>query len=596
MKYLTTKNLLFAVLFLAFVLRIWSVGDLDILGDEAAYAFRSVGYIDYLGTNFQTQPIDWYVNQPLPWWTKLSFHDHPPLVFLIQNLFFKIFGDSILAARLPAIIFGIASVYLIYLIFISIFRRSDVPKIEKDNIRTSDLHILKETSNIQKFGLLATFLFGISSAMVWISRTALMEPILIFLILLNIYFFFRIVRNPVLSWSKDYLPFSITLGLIVLTKYTGIFIVPVYVFYLIFTSIFRTSKVQRIRTYDVHILKDWRLYAALGLVLLIFSPVIVYNFYLYKTTGHFDLQIAYFWGQDTPEWTGLVGKTQSPFPDIGKNLADLYGIPFLAAVVIGLISSVILILRKSDFLKEVRLPKIEVILFWWLYLLFSTLLFVKVGSANRFLTLYGPVFIIFTSLAIWILWNAKIGSRLNYIFKGMVILFILAEIIFAFNKNFIKLPDYGVAKLDHYFEEEFKNKDSAVIPESDNLHLNEVIYKFAKKKSEKERSFFMIVYNDNMALPTIQWIFFRRFFYHSIPALYVENFTKALSMQGADYFKGFSIYFIQSTENTLLNPFKADKTAGLEFENNLKKQGIEPTKIIYGHNNLPMFRVYKFSF
>ncbi len=533
--------ILLAILVLAFVLRFWGVWNQDILGDEAADAFRSVGYLDYLGTSFQTQPIDWYKDAPLPFWTKFSFHDFPPLAILIQHAFFSIFGDSILVARLPAIVFGVGAVFLIYLITKLFFSEA--------------------------LALLAALLFAVNGMMVWIFRTSLIEPILLFFILLNIYSFFKFLESKRYWWA-----FGGTLGLIALTKYTGVFIAPVYIFYLLL--------------WNRRPFKNWRLYVAFALALLLFSPVIIYNFYLYKTTGHFDLQIAYFLGQNTPEWTGLLGKIQSPFSEIWKSLTAAYGIPGLVVVIAGLLYSIFL------FIRNIFRDKI---VFVWLYLLFSTLLFVKIGVASRFLSLYGPAFIILAALAVKFLWNFKIKNKFNYVFRILAIILIILELIFAVDKNFLKIPDYGVTKLDQYFTQEFKNKESAVVPGTYNIHLTEIVHKFAQKKSDNPEDLLMIVYNDNIALPTIQWVFYRRLFYHSTPTFYVENFVKALQKGGADSFRGFNAYFVQSTENTLLNPFKTEKTAGLEFEKRLKDQGVEPVKIIYGQNNLPMFRVYKFS-
>ena len=238
--------------------------------------------------------------------------------------------------------------------------------------------------------------------------------------------------------------------------------------------------------------------------------------------------------------------------------------------------------------------------FWWLYLIFSTLLFVKIGSANRFLSLYGPALIFFAAFLIDRFWNFLGDKRIKCALRIFVILFFILELFFSVNKNFLKASDYGIAKLDNYLTEQFRGKESAVIPEADNIHLNEIIYKFADKKSkDAKRDLIMLVYNDNLALPTIQWIFYRRFFYHNIPALYTENFIKILNQQGRSYFNPndypFELYFIQSTENTLLNPFKTEKTIGVDFEKWLQEQGNQPVEIIYGHDNLPMFRIYKFS-
>ncbi len=542
-KYLSAKYLLLGILVLAFLLRFWNVGNQDIFGDEAADSFRAVGYIDYLGTNFQTQPIDWYKNQALPWWTHLSFHDFPPMAMIIQHGFFRVLGDSILVARLPAIILGTLAIFLIYL-------------------------IAKKLFHSERIALLSALIFSINSAMVWIFRTSLLEPTLLFFLLLNIYFFLRFLEDKNQWWL-----FGGSLGLLALTKYTGIFLAPAYFSHLLF--------------FKRKLFKDWQLYGALFLALILFSPVLIYNFYLYKSVGHFDLQFAYLFKQATPEWSGLVGKTQAPFSEIGKNFLNLYSLPFLALALMGFLQSI------YDFYKFKNFIQSNV--FLWLYLIFATLLLVKIGSANRFLSLLGPLFVILSALALdrILNWNSAV---LGKILKIIAIGFLVYELIYSVNQNLIKMPDYGIAKLDHYFEKEFQGKESAVIPESDNSHLNEVIYEFNRlKPKNSERAFNLIVYNDNLALPTLEWIFYRRFFYHGIPALFVENFSKTLSLQGPNYFKGFTIYFVQSAENTLLNPFKENKTIGLNFEKSVQNLGYEPAKVIYGHDNLPMFKVYKFS-
>lgn len=574
-KYLTSRNFLLAILAIAFFLRFWNVWNYDLFGDEAVDAFRSIGYLDYLGTSFQTTPVEWYQHQTLPWWTKLSFHDFPPLAMIIMHGFFRIFGDSLLVARLPAVIAGTLSVCFLYLIVKKLFQNDSL-------------------------ALFSALFIAINSALVWVFRISMLEPILLFFILLNIYYFFQFLEDKRKWWF-----FGGTFGLVALIKYTGVFLAPVYFSYLILGSMLRTSDVRWTSDVLKLILKNWRLYAALALALLMFSPVIIYNFYLYQVTGHFDLQFAYLLGQETQEWKLLIGKTQAPFSDILKNLAfqrweqkgvvdsiypvGYYGISAIAAVLAGIIYSVFAFIQNRS----------RGILFFWLYFVFVTLLLTKIGSAHRFLTLYGPVFAFFVGLTASYLWNFRKEGKLGYGLKLLVAAFFLWQIFHSINTNFIRYPDYGMAKLDRYFEQEFVGKESAVIPESDNIHLNEVIYKFASKKSKTvEREFRLIVYNDNIELPTLDWIFYRRFFYHSTPALFVENFNKAISVNGLDYFKPFQIYFVQSTENTLLNAFKVvfrgDKSAAAEFENFLKSKGLQPERIIYGKSDLPMFRIYKF--
>lgn len=536
----------FAIVFilaLAFLLRTHALGEHDLIGDEAAYAFRSVGFIDYLGTSFQTQPIEWYKDKELPLWTKLSFHDHPPLGFFVQHIFFNIFGDSATTARLPAAVFGTLSVLLVY----AITRR-----------------LFSETA-----GIAAAFLFAISGASVTIFRTSLLEPTLLFLILTNIYLFLRFAEDSLFRRRYWWLAGS-TLGLIFLTKYTGAFLLPLYATYLLL--FFR----------DVY--RDSRLYAAFFAALTLLAPVVIYNIMLFKTTGHFDLQISYFLGQETPEWTGLLGKTESVFSDIFKNWFGLFGLATTILVSLGAIQSIVLLGRQEK----------KAVVFLWLYAFLATLLFIFTGAAERFLVLYIPAAVIFAALGIAWLWQYKKDSLLYPLFVLCLIVLLSSELIFAIHKNFIQYQDFGIARLDRYFEQEFKGKESAVVPEADNPHITDIIRDFvAREESGTEPLYAVIIYNDNVTLGTLQWIFERRFFYESIPTFYVENWN--LSRAGnLEFLKGFKAYFVQSTPYTLQNEFKRGKTAALEFEMSLLKRGIKPDTVIYNKDGLPTFKIYTF--
>ena len=573
--YKKTSYFLAAILLLSFLVRIYGIQHQDILGDEAADSFRSIGYLDYLGTSFQTQPIDWYKNVGLPWWTKLSFHDDPPLVFLTQNIFFRFFGDSNLMAKLPSILWGVFSALLIYLI---VHRFASQP-----------------------LALFVTFLFSINGASIWIFRSSLLEPFLLGTLLLNIYIFFIFIDN-----KKHFWLFGLTLGLVALTKYTGVFILPVYICYLAFIN--------------RKLLFSWQFMAALVLAVLVFSPVIAYNFYLFKERGHFDLQLAYLFGQNTPEWTGLVGKTQDGFANILQNLITLYGLPVLVLITIALFSCMWVWrhcekpacrqagLRQSGTTKQSQLLPLRGIasqslamtgprwaLFAMLYMLFLTLMLVKIGAAPRFIVLYLPAFIILEAVALYCLWNYS--SKLNFLFKSTVIGYLIFSAWFAYQINFVKDYDYGVSKLDQYFIQEFEGRESGVIPESDNQHLNNIILNFAARKSDTiPRHLSLIVYNDNITIDILEWIYYRYFFYHSIPAMYIENFLDITRSKDKDVYKDFTIYFVQSAINVPKNPFKIDKKIGDEFETGLMSKGKKPVKSILGKDSKEMFRIYKFSF
>jgi 4-amino-4-deoxy-L-arabinose transferase-like glycosyltransferase len=266
--------LLLTILIIATFLRFYGLTRADVITDENLLAFRSIGYIDYFASPYQTTPLEW-LDPEIPGWTKLSFHDHPPLFFIIHFLFFKILGVSIFVMRLPEVIAGIASVFLLYLIGKQLFS----PKV----------------------GLVASAMMAITAYPVWISKIALQESLVIFFNLLTIYFFIIALKN-----DKFFLLAGASLGLGLLTKYTVLATALVCFLYLI---IYRR---------EIFLKKNF--YFGVLIVFLLFSPVIIYNLKLYQTVGHFDLQLSYLLGQDTPKWQNLMGK---PTGNYWQRVADL---------------------------------------------------------------------------------------------------------------------------------------------------------------------------------------------------------------------------------------------------------------------------------
>ncbi len=528
---------LVAIVFLGAILRLWGLGSAEIFHDEGFYAFRSIGYIDYLQNADQTTPMQWFRESILPWWTGLSFHDHPPFFFIIQHLFFVVLGDTLFAARLPSVLAGLGAIVAIYFLARKVF---------------SD----------ERAGLLAALLLAINHVHVWISRSSLMESTLIALIILNVYLFIKFIED-----DRHWFWFGVTLGLASLTKYTAVFLLPVYFVYLLF--------------FCRGIFKSWRFYVAASVALALFSPVLVYNFYLWKSVGHFDLQFSYLFRQITPEWRASLGKIQDPFTDIGRNLAAMYSLAFLMTTLGGLIYSVFLWRRERN----------KYIVFGWLLLVFLTVMLVPMGSAYRFIALYAPVAVFFVVAAILLFYERPI-FRYATVFVGIALL--IYEAVFMIDGIFITFPDRGIVKLDQYFDAQFGEKRSAALPVSPNPNLNVVIAKYASALTRSATST-MIVYDDNLSLSPKLWLFARRQYYHGITAMDATNFKKMLQSRGLAYFKNYEVYFARATQYTALSPYQVSTDAA-EFQKFLDQElNLQPEKVIYGYLNLPMFEVYKFT-
>ncbi len=356
----------------------------DIYGDEATYSFRAIGYLDYLGSEQQTTPVQWF-NGQIPWWSKLSFHDAPPLVFIIQYIFFKFIGVSTFTARLPFVVFGTLSVYLIFL-------------------------ITKKLFNNENLGLITSFILAILNYHIWISRTGYLEGILIFFILLGFYYFLKLLENN--SW-KNYFLVGLTLGLAFLCKYTMLFLLPTYFFYLL---IFKRP-----------VLSNKKIFLAIIVFFIVISPVIFYNIMVYKTRGHLDLQFSQVLGMDLskdwPLFTKGAGEKNlwQNFKGVFGTLYQALGVYCFYLFIISLISWLVAVFIKNIKNKE----KISLIL---LALLFLIIQFTFSGAGPRFLPIFAPFVALIIGYLVFFIFNLLSKKIFKYLFFGLVSVLVLFTI------------------------------------------------------------------------------------------------------------------------------------------------------------------------
>ena len=206
------KNIIFiliAVLLFGFGLRAWDLAGPDMAADDALYSFRSIGYVDYVAaTNRQTTPVIWFLTPQ--WWQFFSFHDAPPLVFLAQWLSFQMGGDNLWTSRLPFVMAGVLAVFAVF--------------------------ILGNFIGGAWLGLASAAAMAVMNYAVWFSRIGNLDGFLVAWISFSIYFFLKAKARP-----QNYLWWGLCVGAGLATKYTFLFLGPVFFFLLVLLLFFYCS-------------------------------------------------------------------------------------------------------------------------------------------------------------------------------------------------------------------------------------------------------------------------------------------------------------------------------------------------------------------
>lgn len=579
--------ILAAILVVAALMRLWALREGDPMSDEVLYAFRAIGMLDFDEANEQTTPLEWYdplvhannrvpeayaIGTGIPWWTSFSFHDHPLLVFFIQHIFMRFFGESTFVFRLPSALLGIASVYLLFLIGRQLFS--------------------------QEVGLFAAAILAVNTHHLFISRLGLQEVYVVFFLFFASYLFLRSLDNDTFFiWTGAALGFGF------LAKYTAFILIPIFFAYLFFFK------------RDAFSNKKFWLGALLALLL--FSPVIVYNIKLYQAVGHFDFQFSHVFGQNPDAWQIAPGKEIGTLGDRFKEfipaLFDANSPLFLIAAIGGIIifTHEFWKLRKINFTTNPAMAEKSRHFYLLLAILFLMIfIVVLIGPSPRFLAMLTPFLAL--AVAYGFDWFLRRRWRLGIIF---LIFFLVFEIAYAVNSFLFPYPKgperwafsplryesfrWGYNELDVYLQKELAGKMPALHFDMQYQFLND-LHKQAIKKEKQQKlqpSSALILYDGNIdSIPQL-WALDRLNLYHAWPVIKIETFDGILREKGEDYFQriGFKHYYvIIPTENV---PWKDDKYLtqfGSELEKELVAQGRQPISIQNQRGEVA-FRIYKFN-
>ncbi|HEY4497278.1 MAG TPA: glycosyltransferase family 39 protein [Candidatus Paceibacterota bacterium] len=559
---------LICILLTASFLRLVFISRGDTINDEVLYAFRAIGMLDFDEAAEQTTPLEWWDTKAsggkyeIPWWTRLSFHDHPPLVFLIQHFFMRIFGEHAWAFRLPSALFGIASVLLLYLIGKELYSKNT--------------------------GLVAAGLLAITVNHVYISRVGLQESYVLFFILLASYLFLRAQKN-----DTCYLWTGTALGLGFLTKYNTFILVPIFLTYLLLCnrSAFRNKKF-------------W-LGALFALV--IFTPVIVYNIELYRAVGHFDFQFSFIFRQYPKVWGVTPGK------EIGGLSDRIHNFPihlfetnswvllalFLASLVVFFVQTA-LSLRKTILVRH-ALFALSII---WLLALFSF-----IGTSYRFLSMLTPFIVLVASLPLAWLFENRIKTAITvfaliasfeifYTVNSLITYYPRSSWPVAYSKVRDETYNWGYNALDKFVSQELTGKMPAVAFQQkyeflERIHetaLKDALT--AKLPSDAE----IIIYDGNVNSLAQLWTLDRWQVYHAWPVVRTESYLEYLEANRIQDIQkdGFGKrYFIIPTDTVPQKRAEKKTEVGTAFARELESQNITPREL-KNKRGETAFRIYEF--
>jgi 4-amino-4-deoxy-L-arabinose transferase-like glycosyltransferase len=566
MNFFKNKYFIFYIFICALVMRLFFVGYHDIYTDESILSFRSIGLIDYTAAYTQKTPWQWY--DSVPSWAHLSFHDHPLLFFVFQNISINIFGENVLAVRIVSVLSGAFLIFFVYHLASRIFNK--------------------------KVGYLASSLLAVQSYHLWISRIGLQDGLVLF-------FMFAILFLWILALKKDkffvWLLWGGVLGLGFLTKYTIFIIVPILLLYaFIFKNKFYKNKL---------------FWMGATFAIILFSPVLFYNFFLYKDVGHFDLQISSILGQETPNWPAHLGRAQSG--DLGDRFFGFFKtMNFANSIVLNIISVLSLFFCIYIFIKN----KSKELLFLLISVFIIFTWFLLIGSTSRFVVMIIPWIILLIAYSIYFLWEKTNNKKIFFI--GFVVFFIF-EFAFSINTFFIHpslgkenityakinetTKNFGFNELDSYLNNILDKKFPVATGNPKYGFLLDLQEKNIQKAKNRDNESYnlIVVYDREIYSASKLWYLQRRMLYNGWIFMSDEEFLNITGDNLDNYYRkqGIENFIYIKVNSNIDFPFDI---ASKNFKS--KENGDMLEKYLIGKNVIPdsilnslgleSFFVYKF--
>ena len=236
------STILLLIIVIGLVLRFIAAGHTDVGTDELPHAVRAIDIIEA---------------------GRLSSLDQVPLYLYLTDIGYKIFGVNGFSTRITNILFGALSSILIFFIARRTFSKD--------------------------IAIIAATLFSISAYTIMFNT----EPDMlgVFFTLFSIYFYIRGLQDN----QKYFFASALFLGIGILAKNISAFVLPTYIlFYIIYDYKHSEKPLIDFKKKKLNLNKSFlrtMFWSAIILIITV-SPILIFNYFLYKYNGILDLIVA----------------------------------------------------------------------------------------------------------------------------------------------------------------------------------------------------------------------------------------------------------------------------------------------------------------
>ena len=558
------KNIIFFIIIgMAIIFRLYNIETDEVMTDEGNYAMRAIGWNDFMQSGTLTTPWNWYANQDkLPFWTLLSFNDHPPMHFFFIWLSTHIFGVHLWAVRLPSVIFGIGTIVLVFL-------------------------ILKKFQF--KLGAYCAAVFlAVLPWHIYITRQAIQESGVMFFLALTFYLIVIAQTCPEKIKNLLWILSGASLGAGIMTKYSMVVIFPVIFYWAIKKKWF----------------KQKYFYYFISAIFLMVFPVIIYNYNVYILRHHFDLQLSRFFGMDTSiDWPASKQQLWQGGVDLFIKYYSRLFFWISAFGMITLYAGLLFIIKDFvSYKSEMKTKMGELgndiyIMSFGMVLVASVFISLTLTDSGRS-SIIIPFITLSFGLCAEIFYRKKNTFLLSIVIISIVTLGVtslgdrIGKVLVPKNisYSFFREP-LGFVAWENWQKENLHITDSPIhfTSLSDWLNHYEKIINGNKTP--------IIVYDQKMQWWATNWYFYRHSFYSDPLPMIEANNLIALLLQKRFSLEGKEVYYIQS-QNNARDAYAQNDAFSKKFEeitqNTVNKNNIDPI-IIKNYKNKIFMLVWRYT-